>query len=75
MTVERAFVYVDATAETREAAYVQASRARQLSSFYAATESLDALAPAMARSRPKVLATTLLPQAHRGPALTLDLAC
>ena len=74
MTIERAFVYVDQTAENREAAYVQASRAKGLCSFYAAAESLDEVSPAMMRSRPKVLASTLLPKSSEAPALTLELA-
>lgn len=73
LTVERAFIYVDETVENREAAYVQASRARGLSSFYAVGETLEDLVPPMARSRPKVLATSLLPQP--GPTLTLGLSC
>ncbi len=75
LTVERAFIYVDETVENREAAYVQASRARGLSSFYAVGETLADLVPPMARSRPKVLATSLLPQSPCGPRLTLELAC
>lgn len=73
LTVERSFIYVDETVENREAAYVQASRARGLSSFYAVAEAWEDLVPALARSRPKVLATSLLPQP--GPSLTLDLSC
>jgi len=74
ITVERAFVYVDETAENREAAYVQASRARGLCSFYGVGESFQALEPSMTRSRPKVLATTLLEPANEAPCLELALA-
>lgn len=74
MTVEQAFVYVDETAINREAAYVQASRARGLCSFYGVGDDLNALEPGMNRSRPKVLATSLLAEPAEGPALTLALA-
>ena len=73
LTVERAFVYLDPTTQSRETAYVQASRARGLCSFYAVAESLDELVPSMTRSRPKVMATSLLKQF--APTLTLELAC
>ena len=73
ITVERAFVYVDETTETREAAYVQASRARGLCSFYAVANELEDMVPSMARSRPKILATTLLPESSEGPSMTLEL--
>jgi hypothetical protein len=75
LTVERTFVYVDEAAAHREAAYVQASRARGLCSFYAVAETMEDLARSMARTRPKVLATTLLHHHQSGPSLVLELAC
>ena len=75
LTVERTFVYVDETAENREAAYVQASRARGLCSFYAVGESVEEIVPSMTRSRPKILATSLVPAPQPGPALNLRLSC
>src|SRR6185503_2263877 len=74
LTAERAFVYVDTTAENREAAYVQASRAKALCSFYAVAESMEDLASSMSRSRPKLLAASLLLEEQQ-PALTLELSC
>lgn len=75
ITVDRAFVYVDETVETREAAYVQASRARGLCSFYAVGDTIEDLVPSMNRSRPKILANSLLPEKLDGPHLMLELAC
>jgi ATP-dependent exoDNAse (exonuclease V) alpha subunit len=75
LTVERAFVYLDPATQSRETAYVQASRARGLCSFYAVAESLEELVPSMTRSRPKFLATSLLKAPPNGPVLTLELAC
>lgn len=73
LTVERAQIYADATAENREAAYVQASRARGLTHFHVVAENRDQLVAAMERSRPKVMATTLLPDNEVGPKLSLRL--
>lgn len=73
LTVERAFIYVDQTVENREAAYVQASRARGLCSFYAAAENLESLVPSMSRSRPKVMASSLLPGDQQSPSLVLEM--
>ncbi len=73
MTAERALVYIDTAAETRELAYVQASRARTQCSLYAVTENIEGLAAAMARSRPKIMATSLLPAAQESPLLELQL--
>jgi len=75
LTVERSFIYLDPTTQSREVAYVQASRARGLCSLYAAVESWEELVPPMMRSRPKVLATSLLDPPSKGPVLTLELAC
>lgn len=73
LTVERAQIYADASAENREAAYVQASRARGLTHFHVVAENRDQLVAAMERSRPKVMATTLLPDNEVGPKLALRL--
>ena len=73
--MERAFVYLDPATQSRETAYVQASRARGLCSFYAVAESLEELVPPMSRSRPKLMATSLLNPPSKGPVLTLGLAC
>lgn len=73
LTVERAQIYADASAENREAAYVQASRARGLTHFHVVAENRDQLVAAMERSRPKVMATTLLPDSELSPKLALRL--
>ncbi len=73
LTVERAQIYADASAENREAAYVQASRTRGLTHFHVVAENRDQLVAAMERSRPKVMATTLLPDNEVGPKLALRL--
>jgi ATP-dependent exoDNAse (exonuclease V) alpha subunit len=75
VTVERAFVYVDTSAETRETAYVQASRVRESCSFYAVADTMADLVPCMARSRPKVLASSLEAPPAPAPTLSLELAC
>lgn len=72
LTAERVFVYVDPTVQSRETVYVQASRARGLCSFYAVGSNLEELIPSMERSRPKVLATSLL-LAQESPMLSLQM--
>lgn len=73
LTVESTQIYADATAENREAAYVQASRARGKTHFHVVAENRDQLVASMERSRPKVMATTLLPDNETGPRLSLRL--
>jgi hypothetical protein len=73
LTVERTQIYADANAENREAAYVQASRARGETLFHAVAENREQLIASMERSRPKVMATTLLPEHPEGPTLSLKL--
>ncbi len=74
LTVERSFVYADATAESLEAAYVQASRARGICSIHATAENAEHLEAALGRSRPKLMATTLLPEERQMPSLRLELS-
>ncbi|MBL9171422.1 MAG: relaxase domain-containing protein [Verrucomicrobiales bacterium] len=73
LTVERTQIYADASAENREAAYVQASRARGETHFHVVAEDREQLIASMQRSRPKVMATTLLPTPDEGPILNLKL--
>lgn len=79
LTVERSFVLLDPTIQSRETTYVQSSRARGQCSLYAVAESVEELEPALARSRPKLMATSLMkptfaPSLSHGPELELTLA-
>ena len=74
LTVERSFVYLDPATQSRETSYVQSSRARGQCSLYAVAESVEELVPAMARSHPKLMATSLLNPPAAGPVLALELA-
>ena len=72
--MERSFVYLDPATQSREISYVQSSRARGQCSLYAVAESVEELVPAMARSHPKLMATSLLNPPAEGPVLALELA-
>lgn len=73
LTAERAFVFVNEGSETRQAAYVQASRARGLTTFHAVAQDVGTVAHAMSRDGSKIMATELLPQNQLPPELRLEM--
>ncbi len=73
LTSERALVFVNEGSETRQAAYVQASRARGLTTFHAVAEDVASVAQAMSRDGTKLMATQLLPENQLAPELRLDM--
>ncbi len=71
LTVKRACIYADVAAENREAAYVQASRAKLETRIFGVAEDREQLVSALIRSRPKVMATMLLRAEQEPPTLSL----